>query len=56
MNNILNKIIIPIYYFNYYNTTHNLWYYLFDNLKKENDNFLSDLRNALTNNANGKYI
>jgi hypothetical protein len=33
-----------------------LYLYLFDNLQKENYNLLRDLEEALTTNANGKYI
>jgi hypothetical protein len=45
-------------FFNQYrNLEWDLFYYLKDNLHNENYNLLNqDLKNALTNNANGKYI
>jgi hypothetical protein len=63
MENIFKKIIIPMYFFN--DTSNDmadvlfyvLYSYLYDNLDDENNNiFRQDLKDALTNNANGKYI
>jgi hypothetical protein len=58
MVNIFINLIIPSDYFNsfYHHITHDLLFYLFDNLQKENYNLLRDLEEALTTNANGEYI
>jgi antirestriction protein len=61
MENIFNNLRILNYYFDYNNITHDLFYdlysYLYVNLDDENINtFRQDLRNALTINANEKYI
>jgi hypothetical protein len=55
---IFKKITIPSDYFNsfYHHITHDLLFYLFDNLQNENYNLLRDLEEALTTNANGEYI
>jgi hypothetical protein len=56
MENIFNEIIIPINYFYFYIKT-DLHCYLLNNLYEENNDILKwDLKNALTTNANGKYI
>jgi hypothetical protein len=55
MNNIFNKITIPSDYFNsfYHHITHDLYYYLFDNLEGENyQTFRWNLQEALKNNVN----
>jgi hypothetical protein len=55
MVNIFINLIIPTYFFNLsLNITHDLWCYLYDNLYDETLRW--NLRNALTINANGKYI
>jgi hypothetical protein len=58
MVNIFNDLTIPKQFFNLsLNITHDLYYYLFDNLQKENYKTLSwDLKTALIINANGEYI
>jgi hypothetical protein len=58
MKNKFNELTIPSDYFNsfYHHITHDLLFYLFDNLQKENYNLLRDLEEALTTNANGEYI
>jgi hypothetical protein len=60
MENIFKKITIPRYFFNIYLNLKlikpDLHNYIFDNLLKENNILRWDLQNALTNNANGKYI
>jgi hypothetical protein len=57
MVNIFEKITIPTYFFDSISITTDLLNYLYDNLENENYNlFRWDLRNALTINANGKYI
>jgi hypothetical protein len=55
MENIFIEHNISIDYFNMsFNITSDLWYYLYDNLVKQKNisNYLFDLRNALTTNAN----
>jgi hypothetical protein len=58
MVNIFNELIISIYYFSkIYDVSVDLLNYLYNNLKKENFNTLTwNLQDALTTNANGKYI
>jgi hypothetical protein len=63
MENIFKKIIIPMYFFNDTSNDmadvlfYDLYSYIYDNLDDENNNiFRQDLKDALTNNANGKYI
>jgi hypothetical protein len=60
MKNIFNKQIIEYFSNKIYmikDISEDLYIYLFDNLFDENYKILSrDLQNALTNNANGKYI
>ena len=58
MKNTFKKIRIPNYCFDYsINITHDLWFYLKDNLQKENyQTFRLDLSIALKTNANGEYI
>jgi hypothetical protein len=54
MVNIFINLIIPTYFFNLsLNITHDLYYYLYNNLQKENNILRWDLQNALTINANG---
>jgi hypothetical protein len=54
---IFDRITIQNYYFTYlFNITHDLWSYLYDNLKNENYNLLRDLTPILSTNANGEYI
>jgi hypothetical protein len=56
MKNTFKKIRIPNYCFDYsINITHDLWFYLKDNLQKENyQTFSWDLKTALKINANGE--
>ena len=57
MVNIFKKIRITNYFFDSISISDDLFNYIFDNLKNENNNILRwDLRNALTINANGEYI
>ena len=60
MKNIFNKQIIEYFSNKIYmikDISEDLYIYLFNNLFDENYKILSrDLQNALTNNANGKYI
>ena len=59
MENIFNKITIPRYFFNdiSFVMSDDLWFYLKDNLQKENNDILRwDLKTALKINANGEYI
>jgi hypothetical protein len=59
MENIFINLTIPMYYFNFnmsFNISEDLYIYLFDNLFDENNIITWDLKDALTNNANGKYI
>jgi hypothetical protein len=61
MENIFNELPIPIYYFNIYTNYYDvlksdLYYYLYNNLKNENNTLKWELKNALTTNTNGKYI
>jgi hypothetical protein len=59
MDNIFNKLTIPIYFFNdmSFVMSDDLWFYLKDNLQKENNDILRwDLKTALKINANGEYI
>ena len=59
MDNIFNKLTIPIYFFNdmSFVMSDDLWFYLKDNLQKENyQTFRLDLSIALKINADGKYI
>ena len=56
MKNIFKKITIPNYFFDSISISDDLRNYLYDNLQNENETLIWDLRNALTNNANGKYI
>ena len=59
--NIFKKITITNYFFDSISIsddiTHDLWFYLKDNLQKENyQTFRLDLSIALKINADGKYI
>jgi len=62
MVNIFKKITIPSDYFNSYTNYYDvlksdLYYYLYNNLQKENYvTFSWDLKTALKINANGEYI
>jgi hypothetical protein len=59
MENIFNKLTIPRYFFNdiSFVMSDDLWFYLKDNLQKENNDILRwDLKTALKINANGEYI
>jgi hypothetical protein len=57
MKNIFNEIRMTNYFFDSISISDDLFNYIFDNLKNENNNILRwDLRNALTNNANEEYI
>jgi hypothetical protein len=57
MKNIFKKIRITNYFFDSISISDDLFNYIFDNLKNENNNILRwDLRNTLTTNANGEYI
>jgi hypothetical protein len=57
MENIFKKIRITNYFFDSISISDDLFNYIFDNLKNENNNILRwDLRNTLTTNANGEYI
>jgi hypothetical protein len=57
MKNTFKKIRITNYFFDSISISDDLFNYIFDNLKNENNNiFRWDLKNALTTNANGEYI
>jgi hypothetical protein len=58
MKNIFEKCKITNYFFDSIpiNIKYDLYYYLFDNLDKENYFIRLDLETALKINANGEYI
>ena len=55
MVNIFNRLLISSHLFDAY-LKDKLYKYLYDNLYKEDNNFLSDLQNALIDNIDSEYI
>ena len=59
MENIFTELNLHYEYFNHKSLNNlklDLWFYLFDNLQKENNILRWDLQIALKINANGEYI